>query len=71
MKILSRALPVAAASVLLTGFALAAPAQALTVAAANACDDPVATTIHTLHDAAGPLGEPLHAAEELYCSVAP
>jgi hypothetical protein len=41
----------------------------LTIAAAPECDDPVAEILHETHDALGPLGDPVHTVEHVYCDV--
>lgn len=55
-----------AATTLAAGLLLAGPAQA-----APACSDPVATTVHAVHDATGDPAGAGHTVEETYCGVKP
>ncbi|RZU33523.1 hypothetical protein [Blastococcus saxobsidens] len=56
-----------------TAVLVASAATALTVsagtAAASACEDQVAETLHTLHETTGDPAGVLHEVEETYCSV--
>lgn len=65
---MSRTLPRAAVLVAAAGTALVLAAAP---AGASACEDPVAETLHGLHEATGDPAGALHEAEETYCSVAP
>lgn len=53
----------------LVATAATAVAVSATTAAAAACANPVADTLHELHDTTGDPAGVLHEAEETYCSV--